>query len=267
MKYYDPTHDRLIFVRQPATASYWDQHWQTADLKRQIERDSRDQFFTNLTRRFLPAKRSIRILEGGCGQGAVVLSLHRHSFDVYGIDYAQTTIKQVKSLYPHLKLFYGDLTKLPFPDSYFDGYWSLGVIEHDWNGYDAILAEIKRVLKPDGFLFLTHPYVSPLRRLKQKLNMYPTWKQPDGPPNFYQFALNYHQVAQKFIQHGFVVRSQFPRDAYKGLKDETENLANFWKYLNTHPSLLTRLIKAGINICGQPFTGHIMVNVLQLVRK
>jgi len=56
--------------------------------------------------------------------------------------------------------FFSDVRKLNFPDHYFDGYWSLGVIEHFYKGYDEIIHKIYRVLHPGGFLFLTVPEMS-----------------------------------------------------------------------------------------------------------
>ena len=41
--------------------------------------------------------------------------------------------------------------KLNFEDSYFDGYWSLGVIEHFIKGYDDIIEEEKYLFNEYGF--------------------------------------------------------------------------------------------------------------------
>ena len=40
------------------------------------------------------------------------------------------------------------------PMNLLKGYWSLGVIEHFWTGYDDILSEMYRVLTPGGLLVL-----------------------------------------------------------------------------------------------------------------
>ena len=44
-----------------------------------------------------------------------------------------------------------DLDDLPVEDESVDGYWSLGVIEHFYDGYGEILSEMHRVIKRDGF--------------------------------------------------------------------------------------------------------------------
>lgn len=47
-----------------------------------------------------------------------------------------------------------DVRKLQFADGFFDGYWSLGVIEYFWEGYNEIVNEVKRVIKPGMFSVL-----------------------------------------------------------------------------------------------------------------
>jgi len=42
---------------------------------------------------------------------------------------------------------------LKFPNNFFDGYWTLGVIEHFWEGYNQIIEEAKRVIKPGDIYF------------------------------------------------------------------------------------------------------------------
>ena len=95
---------------------------------------------------------------------------------------------------------------LPFPAEFFDGYWSIGVIEHFWEGYDAILAEASRVLRPGGFLFLTAPWFSPYRRSKARRQGYARHDFASEPPDFYQFALGRDEVAAALDRHGLDLR-------------------------------------------------------------
>ena len=112
----------------------------------------------------LPA--GARVLEGGCGRGNKVAALANAGFEAIGVDFAADSVRQARLDYPGLDIREGDVRALPFTAEFFDGYWSIGVIEHFWEGYDSILAEASRVLRPGGFLFLTAPWLSPYRRSK-----------------------------------------------------------------------------------------------------
>ena len=63
---------------------------------------------------------------------------------------------------PHARRFFhkpfvqASATSMPFPDSIFDGLWSIWVLEHIPNPERALL-EMRRVVKPGGYLFL-YPY-------------------------------------------------------------------------------------------------------------
>ena len=127
----------------------------------------------------------------------------------------------IKSAVPELNIKLGDVRSLPFEDGSFDGYWSMGVIEHFWNGYDDISKEMLRVLRLGGYSFLTFPYMSSLRKWKAKHNKYVEWKNNNSEPEgFYQFALSDQHVLSHFNDLGFELVDQSGQDGIKGLKDE-----------------------------------------------
>ena len=103
-----------------------------------------------ITARYLPP--GSRVLEGGCGRANKVKALADAGFAAVGVDYAAESVELARQVYPGLDIQVGDVRMLPFPDGAFDGYWSIGVIEHFWAGYDDILREARRVLKPGGVL-------------------------------------------------------------------------------------------------------------------
>ena len=115
-------------------------------------------------------------------------------------------MRQARLEYPGLDIREGDVRALPFAAEFFDGYWSIGVIEHFWEGYDAILAEASRVLRPGGFLFLTAPWFSPYRRSKAGRQGYARRDFASEPPDFYQFALGREEVSAALDRHGFDLR-------------------------------------------------------------
>ena len=104
------------------------------------------------------------ILEAGCGTGRVVFELSRPTTSpfIIGIDFSSTACiraKKQSKKYGHAfntEFVIGDIRSLPFKASTFDFVLSLGVIEHFKNP-NLLLAEMKRVLKNQGKLFLETP--------------------------------------------------------------------------------------------------------------
>ncbi len=186
--YFDKSNNRLVYVGKAANDTYWDQHWKSESSRfKEQNKIKNDRFVIGCTKKYLPPE--TKILEGGCGLGEKVSAFHYHGYDAYGVDYAKETVKAVNKCAPELKVMFGDIRDLPFPDDFFDGYWSLGVIEHFYDGYEEIVSEMFRVLKRQGHLFLTVPVMSPLRKVKVRLKKYIEYKDSEEMrENFYQFA-------------------------------------------------------------------------------
>jgi SAM-dependent methyltransferase len=215
--YYDKSKKRLLIFKKKATAEFWDKHWDNYDYSLNFKISKNNRFILDNTRKFL---KKGKILEGGCGLGKVVYCLHYNGYSAFGIDFAKKAVKKVNKRFPELNVFPGDVRYLQFKDNFFDGYWSLGVIEHFFEGYDLIVEEMYRVLKKGGFLFLTYPYMSPLRRLKVKLRIYRSFNQEKQSDCFYQFVLNPSSVKKKFEKIGFKLIYSKPFGGLKGFKDE-----------------------------------------------
>ena len=197
-RYYSPQLDRIVYLDERPTPEFWDARW-NAEGWTGISRQ--DEMITEVTALHLPA--GARVLEGGCGRGNKVKALYDSGFAATGVDFAAESVRQARRVYPHLDIREGDVRHLPFPSGHFDGYWSLGVIEHFWTGYDAILAEASRVLKPGGMLFLTAPWLSPCRRFAVRRGVLPTRDFDAEPGDFYQFALGRQEVRAALKRHGF----------------------------------------------------------------
>lgn len=216
---YDPDTKRLIFLREESTPKYWESVWDVADIKEKITFRSRNDFVVKWTKKYLiPADGPI--LEGGCGLARNVYALQQSGFQAIGVDYAEKTIQDVKSCNLNLDIRQADIRQLPFPDAFFSGYWSLGVIEHFWEGYSAIAREIKRVLKPNGYLFLTFPYVSSLRRLKIQMGYYRFYNANTDMKKFNAFFLEFKDVIREFEKFGFVLKRKKTFGGMQGLKND-----------------------------------------------
>ncbi len=105
-----------------------------------------------------------RVLEVGCGRGAGACLLLDHFNPVllHALDLDLKMVRQAHGyLKPHqrerISLLVGDACCLPYADGSLDAVFGFGVLHHlpDWR---SGVAEIARVLKPDGIYFLEEFY-------------------------------------------------------------------------------------------------------------
>ena len=264
MKYFDQGRNQLIFEGNQPHSDNWDKGWSTFDLKSYVENSRHERFVSGTTKQYIKAHKNKRILEGGCGLGNFVYSLQCNGYDTYGVDFAKRTVKRINDTFPELKVTIGDVRKLDFPDNYFDGYWSLGVIEHFYDGYTDILREMNRVTKKDAFIFVTFPYMSPLRKIKAKLGLYKRFEEKTFDRNsFYQFGLNAAAVIKDFETLGFIFVKEKPLTGLKGMKDEVYFLKKPLQYLYDGKSFFFRGLSYVISSILSPFSGHAVLLIFR----
>lgn len=112
--------------------------------------------------RAYPGRRDLRILDAGCGTGGDALFLGRYGA-VMGLDYAAEALALGADRLPG-RLSRGSVLTLPFADSSFDLVTSFDVLYHRAVPDEApALAEVRRVLRPDGRLLIRLPAYEWLR--------------------------------------------------------------------------------------------------------
>lgn len=263
-KYYDKTHKRLVLLGEKSSPAFWDKHWSIDDFRIKIEENKNNSFVLENTRRFLSEG---KILEGGCGMGKILYCLHNNGYTAYGVDFAKKTVRKINKCFPELNVFPGDVRYIQFKDNFFDGYWSLGVIEHFFEGYDSIVREMHRVLKRGGFLFVTYPFMSPLRKLKAKLKLYRNFKNTDKSDNFYQFVLDPLYVKNDLKKHGFKLIYFKPFGGLKGFKDEIWLIKPLFQRLYDYKgknSYVKKLKRQLIRVLDK-FSSHMMLMIFKKV--
>lgn len=113
-----------------------------------------------------------KVLDLGCGTGSFIKLLSKKNKQVEGIEISQKVaqIGQKKGL----KITISDLhSSFPYQKNTFDTITAGEIIEHIYDT-DFFLKEIKRVLKPNGFLILSTPNIATLgRRLMLLLGINP----------------------------------------------------------------------------------------------
>ena len=94
-----------------------------------------------------------RILDVGCGEGVLVEEFSREGWKIAGIDLN----------YESEYVLRGDALNMPYPDALFDIVLFLDTLEHlSYENQPKALAEIKRILKPGGFLLMSVPNLAHL---------------------------------------------------------------------------------------------------------
>lgn len=240
--YYWPERKRLVFLHKEASPAFWDQRWENEDWVKTITRSRKSRYWRGLLRKYLPDKNS-RILEGGCGDGRFVDAMKYWGYEAIGVDFAANTVEKINEAMPDLDVRYGDVRKLDFENDYFDGYWSLGVIEHFWEGYQAILSEMNRVLKPGGYVFISFPAISILDKIQILTGRYKVFCDNKKPASFYQFGLTIESIKNDFLKMGFEYITIQRRNGLLGI----ERFMPSFKRINqnlTSLSQKTKLIKA-----------------------
>jgi len=146
----------LAYYSRAATAEFWSEHWGGQSIEALL-RIARVSPLTAIIERHLP--RGGCVLEAGCGVGQYVLLLRERGWRAVGVDWSmEATAQGARAGAPLAAM---DLRRLAMRDGAAAAYLSLGVVEHDPDGPDAIVAEAARVLAPGGTILLSVPCAGP----------------------------------------------------------------------------------------------------------
>ena len=100
------------------------------------------------------------LLDFGCGLGRHSIYYSQQGFKVSAFDLSQEAVEHLKDWAERenldIDLQRSDMLNLPYPDDSFDCLFAYHVISHtDTPGFQRIMSEIKRVIKPEGEVFIT----------------------------------------------------------------------------------------------------------------
>jgi dolichol-phosphate mannosyltransferase len=103
--------------------------------------------------------RGAHLLHAGCGGGEVDQGLH-DEWRVTALDISPDALALYRANNPAVfRVRHGDILSLPYETGTFDGYYSLGVVEHFTEPQlERLLGEAHRVLRPGGRLLLFWPH-------------------------------------------------------------------------------------------------------------
>lgn len=124
--------------------------------------------------------RDAAILDVGCGYGRVLSELHALGFrNLCGIDFSEKLIARGKRQFPYLDLRVMENETIDFPDASLDAVLLCAVLtcivaDRD---QEALIAEIRRVLKPGGLLYVNDFLLNTDLRNRKR---YAAWEQVYG---------------------------------------------------------------------------------------
>ena len=141
----------------------WAKHWAACNIDRALEMCAKREISAQIVS-ILRTLDNPLIVDAGCGVGTWVQYFRNQGLgNIVGVD----------SFLPALQILTerggrgveGDIRHLPFESDSVDAFLSFGVIEHFPENPTGCLREMHRALVPGGYLFLTVPYNSWMRRL------------------------------------------------------------------------------------------------------
>ncbi len=254
----DSINDRLVFLMSAPDQDFWEALWRPLLTREAILRG--DRFVTSETKRVLP--KGSRVIDAGCGIAATVAGLQAAGFDACGIDNAEETVREINRLVPELKVEVANVLDLPFETGSLDGIWSLGVIEHFYDGFAPLIEEARRVLRPGGYLFLTVPSISPLKSLKRRLGCYPPYDETKRAA-FFQFAFPPAHVVDSIEAQGFRLQRSCGRDGSFGFFEDAPALSRALMLRDDATSLPLRAWWRFADLALTPFSYHIRFFLFQ----
>ncbi len=199
----------LAYYSRAASQEFWSEHWAGEDVRALVD-VARASPLTSLIEAALPP--GGRILEAGCGLGQYVVLLRERGRAVAGVDWSLDALRRCRAAAPGTPLAVMELGALALRTGVLDAYVSLGVVEHDAAGPNAIVAEAARALAPGGRLLLSVPYWNGVRRLCTPHLMREARRLSASGGEFYQFAFSRREVRGFLESHGFRVLAFHPYD-------------------------------------------------------
>ncbi len=160
-----------------------------------------------------------RLLNIGCAHGPDFLPFTR-SFELYGIDFSSEMLKLAQRYAQKFKfavnLSLADAGHLPYADETFDWVISVATYHHIKGKEErqAVLNELRRVLKPGGEAFITvWNHWQPRFWFKGREVAVP-WRMKDKTLYRYYYLFSYPELERLVKQAGFEVLKSFPESSY-----------------------------------------------------
>ena len=107
------------------------------------------------------------VLDLGCGYGEYIGTISKYTDNAVGLDISERWLNYAKQKYPNLKFILSDAHKTPLQSGLFDVVVTIGLFEYI--NREAVIKEIRRVLKFNGICIISVPNKYSMFRLVGKL--------------------------------------------------------------------------------------------------
>jgi SAM-dependent methyltransferase len=204
----------LTYYSAAAHEDFWSEHWGGHTVNELLAIAAVSPL-TSLITEALP--REGVVLEAGCGLGQYVMLLRQRGWRAAGVDGSVTALATARRT-AAVPLAASDLRALAIRSGALAAYVSLGVVEHDPDGPDAILAEAHRVLAPGGVLVVSVPYLNGARRLGAPWIRRRARAVAAAGGAFYQYAFSRRELVAALHRQGFVAQAAHPYDPARLLR-------------------------------------------------
>lgn len=135
-------------------------------------------------------KRNSSILDVGCGYGRTLDELYHNGYrNLIGIDFSSGMIARGRQMFPYLDLRVKENDKIVLPDASVDAVILFAVLTciQTNEEQEQLLSEIKRVLKPEGILYVNdfllntdERNLSRYEKFKKTYGLYGVFELPEG---------------------------------------------------------------------------------------
>ena len=204
---------------------YWTNQWKDAEIDR-IDPPSvaKPEIRGKIEKYVARLPDGAGLLDGGCGLGQWARYYASRGFAVTALDISRETIGRLAARFPDVAFVHADIRETGLPDESFDAYYSWGTFEHFENGLGDCFAEARRVLKTNGYPFITVPYQN-RRHLRRDLRALEDWDENYDARSgygermrFYQWRLTKPELHREFAMHGFCPIEIVPVDKSFGVR-------------------------------------------------
>ena len=184
----------------------WDDYWERYSISKAEKWMvlERDKIIHSCIDRLGSCRKEI--VEIGCGYGSNIRLIKRNRSDAecYALDNSSTAIKLIREDIPNA--FLSDCRDTPFADNKFNLIFSAGLMEH-FRDEKPFLAEMKRILKDDGYLITFVPARFSLWQL-YRLSHFGFWQ------HGYEKSYTYYKLKSLFVCNEFRVIEVLGIDPY-----------------------------------------------------